>query len=52
MKSGTEEVFDNSLNELRLSRPDTGGQSTLGLTITTTTYSLQNLTRTFTLLFQ
>ncbi len=38
-------------NEIALSRPENGVQSTLELAITTVAYSLQHLTKTFTLLF-
>ncbi len=38
-------------NEFALTRPELGGQSKLTVAITTLVYSLQNLTKTFTLVF-
>ena len=38
-------------NELRLTRPENGGISSLKVAITTAVYSLQNLNRTFNLIF-
>ena len=38
-------------NELALTRPENGGQSTLELAVSTQAYSLQHLKKTFTLLF-
>lgn len=41
----------NTPNEFALTRPEKGGQSKLQIMITTVLYSLQNLTKTFTLAF-
>jgi hypothetical protein len=43
--------FSTSPNEFALTRPEQGGQSKLEVLITTVLYSLQNLTKTFTLAF-
>jgi hypothetical protein len=43
--------FSTSPNEFALTRPEKGGQSKLEVLITTVLYSLQNLTKTFTLAF-
>lgn len=43
---------DASQNVLRLSRPTDGGTHSLNLSISTVAYSLQNLQKTFSLLFQ
>ena len=48
---GANILTGGSQNELRLSRPDGGGQSQFNVGITTSTYSLQNLTRLFSLNF-
>jgi hypothetical protein len=46
-----ERVLTSRQNELALSRPQNGGQSTIRLAITTVAYTLQNLEKTITLLF-
>lgn len=42
---------DPRVNELRLSRPDEGGESRVNLAISTVAYSLQHIERLFTILF-
>lgn len=49
--SGNNIQTGDSQNELRLSRPDNGGQSQLSVAISTIVYSLQNLTRRFSVNF-
>jgi len=49
--SGNNIQTGDSQNELRLSRPDNGGQSQLSIAISTIEYSLQNLTRNFSVNF-
>lgn len=52
IKAGEETFSPTPENELRLARPEGGGDSRIQLGITTATYSLQNISRAFTFSFQ
>lgn len=50
--NGNSVIGDPYPNELRLARPDNGGQSTINVHVGTNTYSLQNIDQPFTISFQ
>lgn len=53
VRSGNDQIIgENEQNEIRLSRPEGGGEVDISVEATTNTYSVQNARRTFKVLFE